>query len=605
MNRHGAQQRKYDFFLIALLLLSLAVFIAELYFVSNSNMLGSRAAEYGALADNLLKGKGFVLDYIDQYYIKFDSIPHPLEWDYPMMGILIAPFIFLFGKTALAVKLPTMIIGTILLPILTYYLGKEFFGKKIAFLSAVSVLFYSRALELTYAGQRDTAFAFFALCGVYFFYKALQNRKMKHFYLMGFFLGISYLIRGTALLILPALLIAYYLIKKRIDLRFINGILFAVLVMSPWLIRNYFVFGDPLFTANKYAQWIAAWFTDYEFFGYEVYWYKLKPSFAWLMSLPIEGGAQSFGVIKVLNNFAAQMEELLVLTLTTFVGLLAILKEKLEKKFLIFAALIIIIPLAVDRFISNVLNIATIYAPFPLFPYLMVVIFANLKSAKENEKIRVFALIWLAFALFHGVFVIQGGLRFLLILVPFLFILSWKGAEKALELAQGKVKAISKIPIEKMLLLVLVIFILVNTALIYKSALKKEPEGILPDLINRATEKDAVIMACNVQPLAFYTGRKFVEVPGDNIIRFAEVIDTYNVSYVTFSGCGIRAVYPQVANIFFRQTTVPNEGKNFLYKIKLEISGKNEDLAISLNPLLVAGIDKDGKKFWTTGHLRN
>ena len=64
----------------------------------------------------------------------------------------------------------------------------------------------------------------FALAGIYFFYKGMNEDQAKYFYLMGIFLGVAYLTRQTALIIFPTLLLAYYLIKKRFELNLIYGL---------------------------------------------------------------------------------------------------------------------------------------------------------------------------------------------------------------------------------------------------------------------------------------------------------------------------------------------------------------------------------------------
>ncbi len=73
---------KYDLFLITLLLLSIAVFIAQVYYVSKIWYVGYLDLQHFAnAAENLIKGRGFALDYINQYFIKLNSISHPEEWD--------------------------------------------------------------------------------------------------------------------------------------------------------------------------------------------------------------------------------------------------------------------------------------------------------------------------------------------------------------------------------------------------------------------------------------------------------------------------------------------------------------------------------------------
>ena len=590
-------EKKYDLFLIAILILGLTVFIVQLYFLSKANTLGARAAEYGALADNLLKGKGFTLDYIDQYYIKFDSVTHPLEWDYQLMGVLIAPFIWLFGKTALAAKLPTLIIGTILFPVLVYYLGKEFFDKKIGFLSAVSVLFYVRTFDLILNGQRDMAFAFFALAGIYFFYKGMNEDQAKYFYLMGIFLGLSYLVRQTILIIIPTLILAYYLIKKEFNLKLIKGMLVAGLVMSPWLIRNYLIFGDPLFTANKYAQWIFAWFPDYEYAGYGVYWLggERLPSLSWLLSYPGFKQPVSFVIAqKIVKTFAVQLELLFSLVLAAFIGIVITGWAKIKKSLLIYIAFVILLSIIIEFYVIYTKDVTLLTTSLLALTYLGIVIIINFSFAKDNPAIRLFALLWLVFALFHGIFVFPAT-RFFLPLVPFFFIFTWAGANRVLELVSTDFKKFKAEYIDRYLIAFLLIFLLLNLPIIYQLTAYKGSPSWLPEAINNTTEKDSVIMACNVQSLNFFTGRKFVEVPNDRVNGVIEVLQMYNVSYITFSGCGSRLIDPKFYYAITTVSEVPQLHKKVLYKLWIAEGMEDENRVVNLTTSIVASVDRQGK----------
>ena len=113
-------------YLFVLIVVCLVAFGVEAYFVSQIKFIGSAdPANFANVANNLLKGNGFVMDYINEYFIKFDTITHPEEYGFPLVSIVLAPFIYIFGKTAFAVKLPFMLIMAIFLPVVTYFLGKE------------------------------------------------------------------------------------------------------------------------------------------------------------------------------------------------------------------------------------------------------------------------------------------------------------------------------------------------------------------------------------------------------------------------------------------------------------------------------------------------
>src|SRR3989338_372670 len=207
--------KEVDKYLLIVLIIAVLSFAIQVYFVSQIKFIGtSDPAHYAEAAENVIKGKGFSLDYLNEYFLKFNTISHPEEYGFPGVSIILIPFILLLGKTAFAVKLPSMIIGTILFPILIYYLGKEFFNQRTGLLAAVSFLFYPAIFPMSFGGERDIMFAFFVVSSIYFFYKGLKEEKLKWYLLMGGFLGFSYLIRQASLVVFPVILLAYYLIKK-------------------------------------------------------------------------------------------------------------------------------------------------------------------------------------------------------------------------------------------------------------------------------------------------------------------------------------------------------------------------------------------------------
>ncbi len=605
MHEEKNLKRKYDRFLIALLVICIIAFIVQVYFVSKIHFVAD-SAHYADTAENLLQGHGFTLDFIDQYFIKFNTVSHQMEWDFPLMSLIVAPFIFFLGKTAFAAKLPTMIIGTILFPILTYYLGKEFFDKRIGFLASVSVLFYEAIFTLSFNGQRDMPFAFFLLAGIYFFYIGLKGDKAKYFYLMGLFLGLSYLIRPSTLIFFPTLFLAYYLIKKRIELKLIYGMLIAALVMSPWLIRNFLVFGDPFFTANYYANWIYGWFPIYEQVGLKIFWGAQKPSLAWILSLP---SPEVPVYVKIYYKFAVgfsqQFRQLLTPYVATFIGLLIMKRDGIKRKLTIASVIIILFTIIMQ--LPFVYNLArpiisdVLFVTFYILPYIAMLLIATFIIAKDDAKVKLFASLWLAFALFHSFYAVPS-IRYFLPIIPFLFIFSWAGARRILEIVAEKYKKVNPMHIVKILLALLLIFVLINLPLTFGNFVNKD--AVYPyqdhafvknkmqvaEMISNFTEKDAVVMSCAASIMRFYTGRKNVEVPSDSLENIVRIMKTYNVSYLSFSWCEKRGIDSRFFNIIFGQET-PSNYQNILFRVNLEEITQDQNIIINIKATPVAKIE--------------
>ncbi len=573
MNEQKKQDKRFDFFLIALILISVTAFIVQVYFVSQVKFIGSSdPAFYANVADNLIKGKGFVLDVINTYFVKFNSIPHPEEYGFPGVSIILVPFILLFGKTAFAVKLPSMIAGVILLPILTYFLGKEFFSKRIGFLSAISMLFYPAIFPLSFSGERDTLFAFFLVAGIYFFYRGIKNenksmapknslgiieflKENKYFLLMGVFLGYSYLIRQVTLFIIPLLIIIYYLINKNLSRKFFYGLGVCALIMSPWLIRNYLVFGDPFFTVNKYIGWIVGYAAFSQEQIFRVFWDKPKPDLFYQIYSTAPYPFYLVYARKLLTNLADQFRVFILFNLLTFVGIVFASHRKLTKKVSAWVAFLLVFSILAFIF-NKYMQITSIYKIF-IYAILLVIPYVGIMLSsfflfKEGTTQNITFIILLGghAVLFSAIWIFD--VRYWLTLMPFLIIYSWFAIENILKRIVKKTVPILKLT--KYLLLILAICILFSIPLTFGQFMNKNAEYpfkddnlatakmALSNKVTNLTENDAIIMGCDIGVYNFYTDRHYIAFPSEPRDNVVDIMKFYKVHYFTLLGCERRAI---------------------------------------------------------------
>lgn len=88
---------------------------------------------------------------------------------------------------------------------------------------------------------------FFFLLGFYYFLYSLKFKRKKHFFLCGFFLGVSFLIKDIAFLFACGIFIYYFLRIRRIKVsRFIIAILSFSLLALPYVIALYYISGPDL-----------------------------------------------------------------------------------------------------------------------------------------------------------------------------------------------------------------------------------------------------------------------------------------------------------------------------------------------------------------------
>src|SRR3989344_7750351 len=582
MNEQNIRNKKFDFFLIVLFIISIAAFLIQAYFVSKVKYIGTDdMGHFSEAAENVLKGKGFSLDYINQYFFKFDSISHPEEFGFPGVSLILIPFILLFGKTAFAVKLHSLIIGVILFPILTYFLGKEFFNERIGYLAGISMIFYPTIFSINFGGWRDTMFAFFVVAGIYFFYRGLKTDSTKYFVLMGAFLGFSYLIRQATIAVFPAIILAYYLVNKKFSgetkgfrrnfqfrypqtksvvathelissrsKKFIYGLLFGAVIVSPWLIRNYLIFGDPFFTANIYVGWMVSYLGHYEEGFFSIWWYVTKPSPSYLISQTSQYPFYLFYIRRFFTNLFPQFADFIVLNVLAFVGIALASRQQITKRISRWAIFLISFSIFAFLFykfaqVNSLVPQTTLlntffYMGLPSIPYIGILLTSFLFFRKDSKENTVFVLLWAAFALFSAVVWIFA-IRYWLAIVPFLLIYSWFAIERFLHWLAEKTNKFDTEDAWRFLLIFLFVFILLSLPQTFGKFFDKNAEFpfkddqdsqdvlSLSEKIKGITEKDDVIMGCRAGIFHFYTDRKYLELPSAPLKDVLILMKVYNV----------------------------------------------------------------------------
>lgn len=154
--------------------------------------------------------------------------------------------------------------------ILIFYFGKLLFGENVGLLAAFLLSFFP--LDVYYSTRllTDLPSAFFMALGVYFFlYSEIKHKKWygTGYFLSGIFIGIGYLIKETAVLIV-LFFIVYVIYNRRIKkAHFFVALGFLVIFAVEMLIFYAFA-GDPffrIFASQKYLT--KAVIESYDYFG--------------------------------------------------------------------------------------------------------------------------------------------------------------------------------------------------------------------------------------------------------------------------------------------------------------------------------------------------
>ena len=231
--------KKYKFSYILIIAIIAKLAILSL-FIKNPALytVGSDSPYYLNEAKTLLKYGQYAWD----YYGPVIPIMYPL----PVYIFFLAGMVGIFGNVFLPVALvqnAMMIFSAFLL----WKIGKELFGEKVAFWSA---LIY--AVEPFNSFQSnfvltDTFFSFFTVVFLFYAIRFLLESKTKDLVLSSLFLGIATLTRPVSLyfsvVLIGFIIFMFWRDRNKVVRKTILVLLTFLLVLSPWLIRNYVVFG--------------------------------------------------------------------------------------------------------------------------------------------------------------------------------------------------------------------------------------------------------------------------------------------------------------------------------------------------------------------------
>jgi len=207
---------------------------------------------YDWLAWNLSSGNGY----------RFTADTAPTLMREPGYPLVLAGLFSLFGKSLDAARCLNLLLAGVAAWLIYVLANRLFAGRAVGLIAALLFLIHPGILVAELRGGVEILFIVAILGAVGALCIAVQSGRCRDYFLAGLALGAASLVRSTPLLF-PAFLIVYFCFRKearpawkavfgRIALVWIG----ALIVLSPWMIRNWFAVGVPLPTAS--VQGIAA-----------------------------------------------------------------------------------------------------------------------------------------------------------------------------------------------------------------------------------------------------------------------------------------------------------------------------------------------------------
>lgn len=262
---------------IVIWVVSLAVAAAVIGMFYRVRFVGpsDEAIDYGQIAYNISKGRGFVTNNIvplGLYFWKDVREAYDIEHG-PVYPIFLAMLIGLRGAQDSTLAIGSLI-WFVLSLVLVYFVGSWMFSPRVGFWAAVILLFSEAALTMLATSGMPIAMAgFLLLASCYLLYRpsfeqldadtgqvveVWASRTPRRSFAAGLVTGLAYLTQLSLwLLLIPGTI---YLALTNPERRAKHVVLFLVgfaLISSPYWIRNIRLFGNPFFNLRAYEVGMA------------------------------------------------------------------------------------------------------------------------------------------------------------------------------------------------------------------------------------------------------------------------------------------------------------------------------------------------------------
>jgi 4-amino-4-deoxy-L-arabinose transferase-like glycosyltransferase len=239
--------------LIGFLLRAGFVVVGHTYKINEQRGTFGFGWEMGRIAQSLAEGHGFANP--------FHNPTGPTAWEPPAYPLLMAGVYKVFGvysKMSAFVLLAINSFFSALTCVPIFYLARRSFGWKIAKWCAWTWSLFPYAMYWAVKWIWETSITMFVVTALVMWAMRLaEGRRIREWMGWGALWGIGALINPSILSLLPftGLWILWQLARERrswLVQALVAGLLFWVCI-SPWLIRNYRVFGQPVFLRTNFG----------------------------------------------------------------------------------------------------------------------------------------------------------------------------------------------------------------------------------------------------------------------------------------------------------------------------------------------------------------
>jgi len=204
------------------------------YGEDNIRVLGGDETEYLAFAENIANGRDYGAGITEKM------------WRTPGYPLLVSTIFTFFGHSLVVIRLTHALLGG-LVCVLILRIGSKLFGPSTGILSALYFAIYPPHVYYSREIVSENLLLLCSLLAVLFFFNAVTIPKLKNAVLCGTFLGIATLVRpeaGGIVVCLITFLVFFSPFQCKVRLFTSTVVVLSmILVLSPWLMRNYALSG--------------------------------------------------------------------------------------------------------------------------------------------------------------------------------------------------------------------------------------------------------------------------------------------------------------------------------------------------------------------------
>jgi hypothetical protein len=217
-------------------------------------------AFYFTLAQNLVSGRGFVIDYIWQFLTIPTAITHnAIEFWMPLSSVIMAGAMAIAGKSLFIALIPGIICG-LTAPIIVFYWSRHFSDSRFVHYGSAVLALFLPTLALFSLLTDSTVYYVLLVTATFIFITKAQQRPY-YYLLAAAFIGLAHLTRQDSILLIPVLLFAIMTAQIRLSRR-LNIAVFALIiysaVFSPVWISNLNHYGVPLSPGPSKAMFVTS-----------------------------------------------------------------------------------------------------------------------------------------------------------------------------------------------------------------------------------------------------------------------------------------------------------------------------------------------------------